>query len=351
MIMTDAAATPTVASYGSWVSPISAASLAKGAIGVSDLRVIDGRLYWLENRPDEDGRLVIMTGDAAQCRQLTPEGFNVRSRIHEYGGASYTLLDETLYFANFCDQRLHAQALGAEPTPLTPQGYRYADMVAAPGGGLVAVREDHTDPADVKNAIVALSGEADDSGQLLFVGGDFVAYPRFSPDGHRLAWMAWDHPNMPWDNTVIYAADFGPGGLANIEVVAGGGGAESVMEPQWGPDGALYFVSDRTGFWNLYVRRGETTTPLAPRESEFARPLWALGQSSYALMDDGTVVAIFSDASGDHLVVIAPASGAVREIPLPFSVIVALHRLDARNVALLASSGIETGTVGNACRQ
>lgn len=215
---------PTLAPYGAWASPISAAALAAGAIGVADLRTADGKLYWLESRPDEGGRMVVMTSDGAAPRQLTPEGCNVRTRVHEYGGAAYAVVGDALYFANFRDQRLYVQALGGgEPIPLTPLGYRYADMIADLGGGLIGVREDHTDPADVRNAIVALSGEADDPGRVLFGDSDFVACPRLSPDGRRLAWMAWDHPNMPWDDTVLYVADLGPDGVSNIAVVAGGG--------------------------------------------------------------------------------------------------------------------------------
>ncbi|HEX4199593.1 MAG TPA: prolyl oligopeptidase family serine peptidase [Caulobacteraceae bacterium] len=338
---------PTTAPYGTWASPISAESLAKGAIGVSDLRTEDGRLFWLENRPDQGGRMVAMTGDASGVTELTPEGFSVRTRVHEYGGAAYVVVGETLYFSNFTDQRLYAQPIGAQhrgeaPVALTPEGYRYADAVAAPDGGLIAVREDHTDPADVKNAVVRLSGKAGDAGQVLFGASDFVAYPRVSPDGKRLAWMAWDHPNMPWDDTRLYAADFGAGGLTREEIVAGGG-AESAMEPKWGAGGALYFMSDRSGFWNLYVRRGMETVPVLAKDAEFAGPLWGLGQSNYVLMDNGRVVATYADAGGDHLVVIDP--GVVREIALPFTVIGALHRLDERTVAMAAASGLQTGAV------
>jgi dipeptidyl aminopeptidase/acylaminoacyl peptidase len=337
------AETPVKAAYGTWASPISAESLAKGAIGVSDLRTEGGRLFWLENRPDQAGRMVAMTGDATAARQLTPDSFSVRTRVHEYGGASYVVVGETFYFSNFTDQLLYAQPFGGDPVPLTPKGYRYADAVAAPGGGLICVREDHTDPADVKNAIVALSGQAGDAGRVLFGDSDFVAYPRPSPDGRRLAWMAWDHPNMPWDDTRLYVADLGRGGLSHVEVVAGGG-AESAMEPRWGADGALYFISDRSGFWNLYVRRDGETKPILPKDAEFAGPLWGLGQSNYVVTADGRIVATYGDADGDHLVVIEPA-GAVREIALPFTVIGALHALDDRSVAMAAASGLQTGAV------
>ena len=201
------------------------------------------------------------------------------------------------------------------------------------------MREDHTDPADVKNAIVALTAKEDDAGRVLFGGSDFVAYPRLSRDG-RLAWMAWDHPNMPWDDTRLYVAELGPDGLSHVEVVAGCG-AESVMEPKWGPDGALYFISDRSGFWNLYVRRDGETKALLPMEAEFAGPLWGLGQSNYVLMEDDRIVATYGDAEGDHLVVIEP--GMMREIALPFTVIGALHALDERTVAMAAASGVQTG--------
>src|SRR5579863_3985550 len=135
----------TVAPYGTWASPVSAESLAKGAIGVSSPRAVDGRLYWLENRPEERGRLVAVTGDADGYRELTPEGFNVRTRVHEYGGAPYTVIGERLFFANFADQCLYAQTGDQAPVALTPDGYRYADLVGRPGGGLIGVREGHTD--------------------------------------------------------------------------------------------------------------------------------------------------------------------------------------------------------------
>ncbi|HLI65948.1 MAG TPA: prolyl oligopeptidase family serine peptidase [Caulobacteraceae bacterium] len=332
----------TVAPFGAWASPISAESLAKGSIGVGGVRVANKRLYWLENRPDEGGRMVALTGDASGFRTLTPSGFNVRTRVHEYGGAPFLVVGDTLYFANFGDQRLYAQRGDAAPVALTPAGYRYADMAARPGGGLVAVREDHTDPADVKNAIVALSGEPEDAGRVLFGSSDFAAYPRLSRDGRKLAWMAWDHPNMPWDDTALYAADIDGDVLSNIEQVAGGVG-ESAMEPSWAADGTLYFISDRSGFWNLYARRAGVAEPVLEKHAEFAGPLWGLGQSNYVLMDDGRVVATYGDESGDHLIVIAGRD--VREVSTPFSALGGLQRIDEQSVALLAGSGLETGAL------
>ncbi|MGA0602611.1 S9 family peptidase [Caulobacter sp. KR2-114] len=332
--------------YGAWTSPVTAQSLAEGAIGVADLRVADGRLFWLESRPAEGGRMVAMTlAEGDRVDQITPEGFNVRTRVHEYGGAAYAVVGDTLYFSNFPDQMLYAQPLaGGAPEALTLAGYRFADASAAPGDSLVAVREDHSDRGNVKNAIVRLWLVAGDIGDVLFAGSDFVAYPRVSVDGRRLAWMAWDHPNMPWDDTRLYVADLGADGLSNVQVVAGGVG-ESVMEPQWGADGALYFISDRSGFWNLYVLRDGAVRPLLAKDAEFAGPLWGLGQANYALMDGGRIVAGYGEGGREHLVVIDEASGAVREVAVPFGGWGGLKRLDARRVALVGGSGDQTAAV------
>lgn len=330
--------------YGAWASPITAASLADGMIGLADLRVADGRLYWLENRPAEGGRLVLMTQDGGQARQLTPEGFNVRTRVHEYGGAAYLVTPAGVWFSHFRDQKLYLQAGDAAPEPMTPDGYRYADADAAPGGGLIAVREDHTDPASVKNAVVRLSGEAGDAGRVLYGEADFVAYPRVSPDGKRLAWIAWDFPAMPWDATRLLVADLGAEGLANIRTVAGGAGV-SVLEPQWADDGALTWISDESGFWNLYDDRGGAPRPLLPRQAEFAGPLWGLGQANYALMGERKIAALARQTGGDALLVIDTASGEARQVGLPFLDISQVQRLDARRIAALAGSAAEMGAV------
>ncbi len=338
---------PKIAPYGTWASPISAASLARGAIGVSDLRTAEGRLFWLENRPDEGGRMVLMTHADGEARQLTPPRFNVRTRAHEYGGAPYLVVGETVYFSNFSDQKLYTQAIGGEAekalVALTPEGYRYADLVAAPGGGLIGVREDHTDPAEVKNAIVRLSGEPGDAGEVLFGDSDFVAYPRVSPDGKHLVWMAWNHPNMPWDDTTLLTADLTSEGLGAAQPVAGGIG-ESAMEPKWGADGTLYFISDRSGFWNLYALIDGEARPILPSAAEFAGPLWVFGQSNYIPLADGRIVARRHGPGGDELLVIAPDGGA-REVPLSFSGLGALHILHGRRMAIFAGSGDETAAV------
>lgn len=330
--------------YGAWPSPVSAASLAEGAIGMSDLRAAGGRLYWLESRPAEGGRLVVMTQDAGGVRQLTPEGFNARTRVHEYGGASFCVAPDGVWFSHFRDQKLYRQADGGSPAPMTPEGYRYADAVPAPGGGLIAVREDHTDPAHVKNAVVRLSGQAGDAGTVLFGESDFVAYPRVSLDGSRLAWIAWDFPAMPWDATRLYAAELTEAGLANRREVAGGA-AISAIEPQWAADGGLVWLSDETGWWNLYTENpnGDRRAVLA-RDVEFGGPLWSLGQSNYVLLDEGRILATVRAEPGEQLLVI-DRDGGTREIKLPFLAYAQVRKLDARRVAMFAYSAAQTSAL------
>jgi dipeptidyl aminopeptidase/acylaminoacyl peptidase len=330
--------------YGAWASPITAASMAGGMIGVSDVRVADGKLYWLENRPAEGGRMVVMTREGGEARQLTPDGFNVRTRVHEYGGAPYVMTPYGLWFSQFRDQKLYRQRSGAEPEAMTLEGYRYADAVAAPGGGLIAVREDHTDPARVRNTLVRLSGEAGDAGTVLFEGTDFVAYPRVSPGGKRLAWISWDFPAMPWDATRLHVAEFSASGLRDVRLVAGGD-AVSVMEPQWAPDGTLSWISDESGFWNLYDDRDGAPRPILPSRAEFAGPLWGLGQANYAILDDGRIVAAAQEAGGETLLVIDPVAGAARPLELPFVSFSSIQKLDAGHIAAVGHAAAETSAL------
>ncbi|HWF77701.1 MAG TPA: prolyl oligopeptidase family serine peptidase [Caulobacteraceae bacterium] len=330
--------------YGSWSSPVTAASLAEGAIGVAELRVVDGRLYWLETRPAEGGRLVAMTRDGAGgARQLTPEGFNVRTRVHEYGGGAYMVAPDGLWFSNFRDQKLYRQVGDAAPQAMTPEPYRWADATPAPGGGLIAVREDHTNPADVKNAIVRLPASGG-AGEMLFAESDFVAYPRVSPDGARLAWIAWDFPAMPWDETRLYVADLTDEGLANTRQVAGGADI-SAIDPQWGADGTLTWLSDETGWWNLYDDRDGSPRAIKPADHEFGGPLWQLGQSNYAAVAGGRILASVGEAGGDALWLIDRAGGAVTKLDLPFVALGALHAVDGTHVAMLAGGAAETSAV------
>jgi dipeptidyl aminopeptidase/acylaminoacyl peptidase len=327
--------------YGGWTSVVTAASVADGAIGLADLRIFAGQLYWLESRPAEGGRLVVMTLDSA-VNQLTPEGFNVRTRVHEYGGAPFAVGPDGLWFSNFADQKLYRQRKGAAPEPMTPEGYRYADAVPAPGGGLIAVREDHTDPANIHNAIVRLSGQPGDAGQVLFGTSDFVACPRVSPDGDRLAWIAWDFPAMPWDATRLYIADLTAPGLDNQREVAGGSDI-SVIEPRWAADGTLTWLSDESGFWNLYDDREGAPRAILPRQAEFGGPLWTLGRSNYALVGD-KIVATAREAGRDTLLAFGPTAGTAETLTLPYT-LSSIQTLDETRIAAIGSSPTATSAL------
>lgn len=319
----------TEAPYGSWRSPITADLITSGAVGLASPRLAGERVYWLESRPEEGGRTVVVCRTPAGATPtVTPDGHNVRSRVHEYGGGAYGIHGETLFYSNDGDRRVYRQALALPLTPraepLTPAepALRYADLTPDPTRDrLLAVREDHRGGGEPENTLVAIAAGArgDDPGRVLAAGHDFCASPRPSPDGHRLAWLTWDHPDMPWDATTLWLAEVGiDGGLGAPRAVAGGSG-ESVVQPEWGPDGALYFVSDRSGWWNLY-RLGEGgAQALAPMSAEFGRPQWQFAMSTHAFGPDRRLYCTWTRDGRWHLGVLDPAGGPLAEIPTPYT--------------------------------
>ena len=342
-----AVAEPVEQPFGSWASPVAAADLAGAAVAMADLQVANGQPWWRESRPQERGRQVLVTrGPDGAARVVTPEGFNVRTRVHEYGGAAYVVLpDGSVVFSGFDDQRLYRQRPGQAPAPLTPAGYRYADCTLHPDGQrLVCVREDHIEATrradgEERNEVVAVPLEGSGAGEVLVTGSDFVAYPRVSADGRRLAWIQWNHPDMPWDSSTLRVAGFGPDGLVDPVNVAGGPD-ESVTEPAWDADGMLYFVSDRSGWWNLYRWRDGEVRPVSPMPREFGGPLWTHGASSYALTGDGRAVVRTSRDAVDRLGVLELDSGRLRELALPFTSLSDIRLLDRGTAVLLAGSAL-----------
>jgi dipeptidyl aminopeptidase/acylaminoacyl peptidase len=334
------------APYGTWHSPLAAADLARSAISLNYVRVHAGVPYWVESRPAEGGRSVIVTAAKnGAVRELTPQGFNVRTRVHEYGGTPYALNDGSVLFTNFADQRLYAQRSGEAPVALTPEGYRYADFeLDSSGGRLFCVREDHTGPGEPKNTIVVVDARTGGAGKVLFDGSDFVAYPRLSPDGRHLAWIAWDHPNLPWDATTLYLASLTGSGLSGITAVTHGT-AESVLEPVWDADGTLYFVSDRSNWWNLYRYKDNRASPVFSFEGEIASPLWVLGQSNYALTGDGRAVVRYTVAARDALGVLSLESGKLTPLDLPFVGFSNIALTSADTVVAIAGSPREEAAV------
>ena len=283
--------------YGSWKSPITSDLIVAESVGLGQVHLDGDDVYWVEMRPSEGGRNVVVrrTPDG-RTADVTPEPFNVRTRVHEYGGGAFVVSERVVYFSNFADQRVYRQEPGGEPQPLTHEAeLRYADGVIDRGRGrMVCVREDHTGGGEAVNTIVSLDLEHGGPGDVLVSGDDFYSSPRLAPDGSRLAWLAWDHPNMPWDGTELWVAEVQAGGSVGETELVAGGTAESILQPEWSPDGVLHFVSDRTGWWNLYRWRDGRVETLQQMEAEFGSPQWAFGTVDYAFESPRRIVCQFT---------------------------------------------------------
>jgi dipeptidyl aminopeptidase/acylaminoacyl peptidase len=281
---------------------------------------------------------------------LLPHEFSARSLVHEYGGGEFFLGAESLYFVNHQDQRLYRLSADNHPLPLTPKpsrshALRYADGTVHPGGDWLAiVEEDHDNPEAVENRLVALSPKELSATSLLMDGHDFFASPRFSPKGDKLCWLAWDLPRMPWQGTELWVADVADKRrLADPKRVAGGR-RESIFQPEWGPDGNLYFVSDRSGWWNLYRWNGHATEPLLPMKAEFGSPAWVFGLSRYDFTSGGRIACIYSLQGMDHLGLLDPDEKQLERIETPFSAFYPAHlRSDGKlGIWFIASSPTST---------
>jgi dipeptidyl aminopeptidase/acylaminoacyl peptidase len=255
---------------------------------------------------------------------VTPAGFDVRTRVHEYGGGSYIVHGDTVLFSNFADQRLYRQDGGGAPHPITPEppspaSIRYADGRVTPDGSrLLCVRERHDDDG-VTNELVSLPTDGSAAPVVVAGGHDFFACPRISSDGTGVAWIRWDQPRMPWDGTELVVAELAAdGSLANDHVVAGGE-RESIFQPAWGPDGVLHYVSDRTGWWNLYrLTEGEGAENLTPLDAEFGVPLWELGYATYAFLGDGRIACVYRSRGVSHLGILDPVTHELVDLDLPY---------------------------------
>jgi dipeptidyl aminopeptidase/acylaminoacyl peptidase len=285
-----------IAPYGSWESPITSDLIVAGSVGLGQPAIDGDNIYWVEMRPSEAGRSVIVKRNSGgYLEDITPPGFNARTRVHEYGGGDYAVRDGDVYFSNFSDQQLYLQKQGATPEALTSvPNMRYADaIVDQPHQRLICVREDHTVAGrEAVNTLISIRLTGDKgSGDVLVSGNDFYSSPRLSPDGTRLAWLTWNHPNMPWDESELWMAKVkDDGSLEQLEQVGGGNG-ESIFQPQWSPDGQLYFVSDRNGWWNLYrLNQAGAVELVLEVEGELGMPQWVFGMSTYGFASAETIV-------------------------------------------------------------
>ncbi|HEY9283525.1 MAG TPA: prolyl oligopeptidase family serine peptidase, partial [Pyrinomonadaceae bacterium] len=327
-----------VAPYGSWKSPITSDLIVRGSVGLG-MTATDGRdVYWLESRPSEAGRSVVVrhAADGASA-DVNPQPYGARTRVHEYGGGDFAVHRGTVYFSNFADQRLYkiSAAGGGDLRPLTPEGQdlRFADAVFDPRRNLLfAVREDHTAGGhEPVNSIVVVNADANaeggegDAGRVVVSGRDFYSSPRVSPDGRFLTWLSWNHPNMPWDGTELWVGELVQDGTISHARLVAGGPDESIFQPEWSPDGRLYFVSDRTGWWNIYraefddARENPRVEPLCEREAEFGQPQWGFGMSAYAFLSAERIVCAYTERGLSRLAEIDARGKTLREIETPYT--------------------------------
>lgn len=329
------------APYGSWKSPVTSELLATGIVELSDPMFDGDDAYWVEGRPQEQGRYVIVKRTAdGTVHDVLPEGFSARSLVHEYGGLCYAVRDSVVYFSNYADQRLYRIEPGALPRAITdeppsPRAWRYAHpIVTQDGSHLICVRERH-ERGEVINDLVLLSADGSDSPRVIAEDHDFFDAPTLSNDGERLAWISWDHPQMPWDGTELHEAQLSPSLTVTSERAVCGGLQESVVQPRYGVNGMLYYISDRTGWWNLYADAPGGSIALAARSAEFADVAWHFGASSYQPCDDGSIIITWAEHGSSHLGVIA-VDGELTEVPLDWTVIGVIK---SKNGVVLAIAG------------
>jgi dipeptidyl aminopeptidase/acylaminoacyl peptidase len=346
------------APYGSWQSPITGASVTAAKINLDSV-VLDGTdTYWLESRPQEKGRMVIMRQDGqGHTSQITPEGFNVRNRVHEYGGGAYTVWNGQIYFCNDADQCIYHQSGGtvslASPAIKgNSPTRRYADLVVdIHRRRLICVMEDHRSrsidyakSADLEavNSIASINLDDPEDLKIIVTGADFYASPALSPDGKSLAWLCWNHPNMPWDGTVLVTARFQRDGVLSAPKLVAGSMVEAVFQPQWSPANILYFVSDRTGWGNLYAWKDGVVRPLCPASAEFGLPQWVFGQSTYGFGTE-CIVCVYTQGGIWHLASLDLVDGLI-EIDLsitpevePYTEVSQLRVMGDRAVFIAAS--------------
>lgn len=338
-----------VASCGSWRSPITSDRVVAESIGLGGIALDGDDIYWIEQRPSEGGRNVVVRRTADDnIADVTPPPFNARTRVHEYGGGAFAVADGTVYFSNYNDQRLYRQRPGGQPEPLTAAvDMRYADgIIDRRRHRMVCVREDHTVPGrEAINTIASIDLESGAS-DVLVTGNDFFSSPRLSPDGSRLAWLVWNHPNMPWDGTALWVGVFGPDGTMRGRQRVAAGPGESIAEPQWSPDGTLYLVSDRTGWWNLYRWRNGQVEPLHTMEAEFTMPAWAFGVSTYGFASAERIICAYNENGTWHIANLYTDSLSFERVPTPFTEITwSGMRVSPRRVAFGAGSPTEPASI------
>ena len=334
--------------YGAWPTPVTSELVVRAARLPNGLALDGDDVWWSEGRPAEGGRAAILRRSAdGSVDEILPDPWNARTAVHEYGGGAWWVVDGVLWFADWATQRLHRVAADGEPVALTPEpavprGLRYADGRLSPDGTtLLCVQEEHhADGSEATNTIVRLAAHTPSRPEMVVRGPDFVADPRWRPDGKAFCWLEWDHPDMPWDATRLVVDE---GGVRTV--VAGGDKRESVCQPTWADDGSLWFSTDRTGFWSLYrwtPSSGVEVMVDLGRDIGFAQ--WVFGETCFALLGDDRVAFVVSSDGIDRLAV-REVGGLVHHLDVPHTLVQALCAADSALTYIGASPSTEPHVV------
>ncbi|MCX2781871.1 S9 family peptidase [Microbulbifer thermotolerans] len=340
--MSDATAVKT-APFGSWRSSIDADLLVQGSVRLSEASLVDGRYYWLESRPAEKGRSVLVQFSPQEGRRdVLPAPLSIRSKAHEYGGGSYLVDGNTVYFVLADDQRIYRMDLNSQlPEPITAENNsRYADLTLdRKRNRLLCVEEDHTPCARGGQPVarilsIDLNRPLQNAPRILAQGADFYSNPRLNPKGDRLCFLRWHHPDMPWDATELCVAELdADGNVSDVAQVAGGSG-ESIFQPQWSPEGELFYVSDKSNWWNIYRLGSER--PLWEKKAEFATPQWVFGMSTYGFLTSDEILCTFTESGRWQLATIDIHSGEHRLLALPYCDIESV-RCESHSAVMIAA--------------
>jgi dipeptidyl aminopeptidase/acylaminoacyl peptidase len=341
---------PKLLGYGAWRSPITSDLIVAETIGLSQLKVRGDEIYWVESRPAERGRNVVVRYKPATGSQedVNPAPFNARSRVHEYGGGAFLVGPDSVFFTKFDDQMLYRQkdAGGAPSLVANAPNCRFADGVFdGVRNQIITVCEDHSKTGEEpQNCLARISLAAGGQFARLVTGADFYASPCLSPDGKSLAWLSWNHPRMPWDGAELWIGEIkSDGTIADCRKVAGGA-AESVYQPEWSPDGTLYFVTDPKGWWNLFRWTGNAVEVVHERAAEFGRPLWTLGSATFAFSSRGIVTSFVEDGFW-KLALLDKKSKSLQPIHIEYSAIFDLRAEGDRAVLIAGAPGLSTAVI------
>ncbi|HEY1992450.1 MAG TPA: prolyl oligopeptidase family serine peptidase [Gammaproteobacteria bacterium] len=334
---------------GSWPSPLSVEQAAGAQRRFLQPRIAGGAVYWLEGRPEEGGRVVLMREREGRREELTPRPFSVRTRAHEYGGGAYAAAADGVYFCNDADQCIYKVGAGMPQRITAPGPYRFADLVPdPPRQRIIAVAEDTTDTS-YRDLLVSIS-LVDGSVTSLREDADFFSSPALSPDGNALAWLTWDNPQMPWDGSQLWLAELGADGALHGAHSVAGGAQESVFQPRWSPEGVLYLVSDRTGYWNLYRYAGGDCQEVCPDAADYGYAQWVFGMSAYGFLSADEIAAVRVRQGRSELVRIHVPTRQRRPLHARYSHIEHLDAAEGRVAMVAGAADAAMGVVAGDAR-